>query len=265
MPPLLDISASTHLTTLLKLLIDVLAEKSESYTRTRMANLGKVGYASGEVADFWFLHAVNSGLASLRHIHTLKHVHPEELYLEMARLAGSLCTFSLKAEHHPRNIPEYSHMESDKSCFDRLDALIRELLNVVRPVNCIPIPLAYDKDYLYYGDVADTRCFGRCTWVFAIHSNIGVAELMKQTPDRVKICSAQFVKRLVDNALQGLTLTHMPVPPRAISGSPETQYFAVNKQGPCWDHIVATRKVGVYVPGEFFVEPEIELLVVLDA
>ena len=56
----------------------------------------------------------------------------------------------------------------------------------------------------------------------------------------------------------------MPMPPRAITASAETQYFLVNKQGPCWDHMVATRRVGVYVPGEF-IQPEIELLVVLDA
>ena len=100
-------------------------------------------------------------------------------------------------------------------------------------------------------------------WVFAIRSNIGAAELMRKTPELIKICSEEFVKKLVTRALPGLTLTHMAVPPRAISAAVETQYFQVTKQGPCWDHIVATRRVGVYVPGEF-VDPGIELLVVLD-
>ncbi len=128
----------------------------------------------------------------------------------------------------------------------------------------LSIPLVYDKEYLHYGTVTDQRCLGRCTWVFAVRCNIGAAQLMKETPERIKICSAEFVKRLVDRALPGLPLTHMPVPPRAISGPAETQYFQVSKQGPCWDHIVATRRVGVYVPGELFTDPEIELMVVLD-
>jgi type VI secretion system protein ImpJ len=55
----------------------------------------------------------------------------------------------------------------------------------------------------------------------------------------------------------------MTIPPRAIAASVETQYFQVTKQGPCWDHIVATRRVGVYLPGDFG-DAEIELLVVLD-
>lgn len=260
-PPTLEISASPRLMTLLQRLIEILEEKSDLLSRSRSAASGKSGYASGEIASFWFLHAVNSGLSPLRHIFYSTHGHPEELYLEMARLAGALCTFTL--EHHPRSIPAYDHLQPDK-CFDALDQLIRILLETVLPTNCIAIPLTFAGDYLHYGTVTDQRCLGRSTWVFAVHSGLGAAELIRKTPELIKICSEEFVKKLVSRALPGLTLTHMPVPPRAISAATETQYFQVTKQGPCWDHIVATRRVGVYVPGEF-VEPDIELLVVIDS
>jgi len=259
-PPILDITASPRLMTLVQRLIEILEDKSDTLARSRSGNTGKAGYASGEIAAFWYLHAVNAGLAPLRHMFYSTHGHPEELYLEMARLAGALCTFTL--EHHPRAIPEYEHLQPDK-CFEALDRLIRILLETVLPTNCISIPLTAAGDYLHYGTVADQRCLGRSTWVFAIRSWIGAAELMRKTPELIKICSEEFVKKLVSRALPGLTLNHMPVPPRAIAASAETQYFQVSKQGPCWDHIVATRRVGAYLPGEF-VDPEIELLVVLD-
>jgi type VI secretion system protein ImpJ len=259
-PPILEISASNHLMTIAQRLIEILEDKSETITRSRSANSGKTGYASGEIASFWFLHAINAGLSPLRHMYYSTHGHPEELYLEMARLAGALCTFTL--EHHPRSIPPYDHLQPDK-CFEALDKLIRILLETVLPTNCISIPLTFAGDYLHYGTVTDQRCLGRSSWVFAIRSNIGAAELMRKTPELIKVCSEEFVQKLVSRALPGLTLTHMTIPPRAISASVETQYFLVNKQGPCWDHIVATRRVGVYVPGEL-VDPEIELLVVLD-
>jgi len=259
-PPILEVSASNRLMGLTQRLIEILEDKSETLTRSRSANSGKTGYASGEIAGFWFLHAVNSGLAPLRHLYYSTHGHPEELYLEMSRLAGALCTFTL--EHHPRSIPSYDHLQPDK-CFDALDKLIRVLLETVLPTNCISIPLTAAGDYLHYGTVTDQRCLGRSSWVFAIRTNMGAAELMRKTPELIKICSEEFVKKLVTRALPGLTLTHMPIPPRAFSASAETQYFLVSKQGPCWDHLVATRRVGVYVPGEF-VDPDIELLVVLD-
>jgi type VI secretion system protein ImpJ len=259
-PPILEMSASERLMTLTQRLIEILETKSDMLARSGAANVGKTGYASGEIAGFWFLHAVNSGLAPLRHMFYSTHGHPEELYLEMARLAGALCTFTL--EHHPRTIPAYDHLQPDK-CFDTLDRLIRLLLETVLPTNVITIPFTAAGDYMHYATVTDQRCLGRSTWVFAIRSNIGAAELIKKTAELIKICSEEFVKKLVTRALPGLTLTHMALPPRAISASVETQYFQLSKQGPCWDHIVATRRIGAYVPGEF-VEPSIELLVVLD-
>jgi type VI secretion system protein ImpJ len=43
----------------------------------------------------------------------------------------------------------------------------------------------------------------------------------------------------------------------------ETQYFGVSRDGPFWDHIVQTHRVGIYVPGEV-TDAELELLVILD-
>jgi type VI secretion system protein ImpJ len=56
----------------------------------------------------------------------------------------------------------------------------------------------------------------------------------------------------------------LSVPPSAIAARVEFQYFAISKGGPCWDHIVQTRKVGVYVPSDI-PNPELELLVITDA
>jgi type VI secretion system protein ImpJ len=60
-----------------------------------------------------------------------------------------------------------------------------------------------------------------------------------------------------------MALTHLAVPPAAISARVETQYFGISRNGPCWDHLSKTRRVGVYVPGEF-PNPEVEILVVLE-
>jgi len=72
------------------------------------------------------------------------------------------------------------------------------------------------------------------------------------------------VRELVKRALPGMALTHLAVPPAAISTRVETQYYGISRSGPCWDHLVQTRRVGVYVPGEL-PSPEVEILVVLDS
>jgi type VI secretion system protein ImpJ len=53
------------------------------------------------------------------------------------------------------------------------------------------------------------------------------------------------------------------VPPPQIAARVESQYFTVNRGGPCWDHIVQTRQVGVYVPGEI-PSPQLSLIVLMD-
>ena len=88
--------------------------------------------------------------------------------------------------------------------------------------------------------------------------------MIQGTPRLAKICSSQFVPELVKRALPGCALTHLPVPPAAISARVETQYFGVTKAGPCWDHIVQSKRVGIYVPGEL-PAPELELMVVLES
>ena len=254
-PPLLQIRASARLMLLVQRLIEILDEKSATIGRGP-----RVDFASREIANFWLLHAINSALAPLRHLLIAKSGHPEELYLELARLAGALCTFAL--DSHPRDLPLYDHRDPGE-CFEKLDRHIRTHLDTIVPPNCLSIPLKAAGDYFYEGEIVDVRVLGRSRWVFAIHAEMGDAELMVRVPQLIKVCTPPFVRELVRRALPGMGLTHLPTPPQAISTRVETQYFGISRSGPCWDHMVQTRRVGVYVPGEF-PNPEVEILVVLD-
>ena len=132
------------------------------------------------------------------------------------------------------------------------------------PSNCVRIPLTPGARYFYDGTIVDERTLGRSRWVFGIHCAIGEAELIERTPRLVKICSKEFVPKLVERALSGLKLSHLPVPPPALSPNIEFQYFAIDKAGPCWEHMVKTRDLAVYIPGEL-PNPEIELSVILQS
>ena len=261
-PPVLRIAASARLMQLLQRLIEILDEKSVTINRgARSTAGGRAEFSSRQIANFWMMHAVNSALAPLRHQLIAKRGHPEELFAEMSRLAGALCTFAL--DSHPRDLPLYDH-DNLSDCFEQVDRHIRAHLEIIVPTNCLSIALKRVENYYYEGDITDQRCLGRSRWLLAVHARMGDADLMAKAPQLIKVCSPAFVRELVKRALPGLTLTHLPVPPPAVSARLETQYFGLNKGGPCWDHLNLTRKVGVYVPGEF-PEPEVEILVVLEA
>jgi len=111
--------------------------------------------------------------------------------------------------------------------------------------------------------VKDQRCLDRARWIFAIRSQVSEPELIARTPQLVKLCSKQFVPQLVKRALPGMALTHLPVPPSTIPVKADHQYFSVSRSGPCWDHLVQTREIGLYVPGDL-PDPSVELLVILE-
>jgi type VI secretion system protein ImpJ len=261
-PPAMKISASERIMMILRRLIEILEDKSETLARGKAAGSKSwAEFSTRDIASFWMLHAVNAALAPLRHLFLSKRGHPEELYFELARLAGALCTFAM--DSHPRSVPLYDHRKLEET-FNNIDHHIRAHLETIVPTNCITIPLVKTADYFYEGEVTDQRCLGASRWVLAVRSPIGEADLIAKTPHIIKVCSKLFVPELVRRALPGLPLTHLPVPPSAISSRVDAQYFSISKSGPCWDHLVKTKQAGVYVPGEL-PEPDVELLVVLES
>lgn len=261
-PPCTHIGASERLMRMLGRLIGILEEKSAAMSASGSA-AGRTWseYSTRDIAQFWLLHTVNSALAPLRQLNSARRVHPEELFVQWLRLGGALCTFAI--ESHPRALPLYNHLLLDE-CFGALDHHIRTHLETVVPTNVVSIPLRKVSDYFYEGDVTDQRCLDNSRWIFSIRAPVGEVDLIAKTPQLVKICSKMFVPKLVEKALPGMTLAQLPVPPSAVSTRVDAQYFSVSKGGPCWDHIVQTRQVGVYIPGEL-PDPALELLVVLES
>jgi type VI secretion system protein ImpJ len=261
-PPCLSLGASPTLMDMLRRLIEILDEKSTVFTQEQQQRNGvfQAGMSARHVAQYWFLHALNSNISPLRHFLIARHIHPQELFREMSRLGGALCTFGL--EVHPRSLAAYDH-NALGVCFAALDDHIRRHLEIVMPSKAIKIPLHPTETFLYQGEIRDERCIGPARWILEIQSPIGEADLIARAPKLTKMCSARFVVELIKRALPGLTLTHIPVPPPQIAARVEAQYFGVNRSGPCWESILQTRQVGVYLPAEI-PSPEVSLIVLLD-
>jgi type VI secretion system protein ImpJ len=179
----------------------------------------------------------------------------------MSRLAGALCTFGLDA--HPRSLPPYDHFTPGPG-FQGLEEHIRRHLEIVVPSQAVVIPLRRTENYFYEAEIKDERCLGRTRWILGMYARMGEADLIAKTLQLVKVCSAKFVPELVKRALPGLTLTHLQVPPNAVSAKVDHQYFDVSRGGPCWEHILRSRVVGVYIPGEIPF-PDVELTVLLES
>jgi type VI secretion system protein ImpJ len=259
-PPCLQIGASPRMMELLGRLVEGLEARADALAAERRGRSGEVGeYAAREIVGYWLSHAVNSALAPLAHLYRQRRAHPAEVFLEMSRLAGALCTFSMTA--HPRDLPLYDHDDLERS-FGGLERFIRDHLDVIIPRSAVTIPFEAQADYLFAATVADARCFGRSRWFLGVRGGVAGAEMSARVLRLVKVCSGKHIARLVSEGLPGLALEHVPVAPAEISPRAGTEYFAILPAGPCWSSIVETHEVGVYVPSAI-PDAQLELVVQL--
>jgi type VI secretion system protein ImpJ len=257
-PPCLQIGASGTLLDLVQRLVEMLESKADSITGAKAD--GQAGrYASQEIESFWLTHALNAALAPLRHHLASRRTSPEQLFTDLASLAGALCTFSLDA--HPRDLPVYQHADPT-TCFREIERRIREGLTAVVSKSAIRIALVPAGNALHMGEVADPRCLGPSQWIFGVASSLPAPRLAAEAPRLLKLCSGAHIARLVQESLPGLALEHLPVPPSGIAQRIGYQYFLIRLDGPCWKAIQMNRNIGAYAPDSLAVS-DMEIEVVL--
>lgn len=261
LPPLLRLHASEDLVRRLGRLASALEDKIDT-TRSGKRNGGRfeAGTSALDVASYWFLHTLCTTLPALRDHLRNRHVHPEDVYTTLAELAGALCTFAPDSD--PAVLPPYNHLELHDA-FHRLEDHIYRHLDYVVPSNTLTLTFAQTEQYVFVAPVTDERCLRRARWIFGIRSDVPETTLMRSVPTLAKICSGEGVVKLVQRALQGLALHHLPDPPSALAAQADMQYFTIDRAGPCWEHILATRQVGVYLPGELG-HPVFEVTIIVE-
>lgn len=261
-PPCLRIGASNRLVEFTHRLVGMLEAKGQALAAT-LAPAGTSSttgaaqaYLGNELATRWLLHAVRTAEAPLRHMLRSREAHPEQLWLEVLRLAGALCTFSLSVS--TRDLPMYDH-DAPQASFDAIERFLREQLDVVVSVRAVVAPLVQLADVLYGAPVSDVRCYEpSARWFLAVRSSIGISRTVALVPQLTKVCATKFVLELVKRAYHGLAVEHVPAPPPAIAPRPEYAYFELTLDGPCAKALRDTHEIGVYVPAGL---PDVEMYV----
>ncbi len=260
-PPSLHLGASGRLPAIAAGLVEMLQSKADVMAqRRKMVGHDLADLSSEEVLSYWMSHAIHSGLAGLSHLKSLSRCHPEDLFREMSRLAGTLSTFS--TEFGPGDLPPYTH-DDLTGCFFTLDQRVRQLLQVMVPEGFITVSLGRQASNLLSAPLDDQRVFRPSEWVIRVSSESGDSEVLRNVPALVKVCSAEDILRLVDDANPGLRLEHIPQPPSSIPRRLGSQYFRAVQAGPCWQLIETRSSIGIYVP-DVLGDADMELIVVQD-
>lgn len=149
----------------------------------------------------------------------------------------------------PRLLPEYDHRDPGAG-FRGLNTYIRHHLEIVVPTNTVVLDFTSAGPFFYQAPVADERCLRRARWILGVRSSIAESEQLRLVPLLAKVCSARFVPELVKRALPGMALRHLSIPPMSIRAEPDMHYYSIDTSGACWEHILQTRDVGLFLPKE---------------
>ncbi|WP_217282255.1 type VI secretion system contractile sheath large subunit [Klebsiella michiganensis] len=191
------------------------------------ASLGFIPLADFAVADvslFWLLNALNSAEPVLTELLQTPDRHPELLYRELSRLAGSLLTFSL--EHDAGDLPAYQH-DAPERVFPPLLALLDKLLEASLPSRVVSIHLEH-QDQIWKGALHDARLREGADFYLSVRSSMPNYELQTKFPQLCKAGSFDDVSDVVNVALSGMVIKPLTHVPAAIPLRLENQYFSLD-------------------------------------
>jgi type VI secretion system protein ImpJ len=256
-PPLIDISASPYLETIVKNFLEIMSAKSANLSRMRrQRNENVVEFSSSDIMNYWLLYTVNTYLPLLRHISETTKGHPSHLFDTMLAMAGGLTTFSSRLQ--PKDFPLYDH-EDLGTCFRTLEEFIRKLLEGGRPP-WDSLPLKVAKPSVHATALAEEKYFHNAQMYLAVSADMPEADLINGIKT-FKVSSADRVEELMSLAVGGIRLTHTPKP-AVIPINIKYQYFIVDQTGPDWDSVRRARNFAVYVPRDFR-NPQLELWIIV--
>lgn len=261
LPALLTVQSSPWLLSQLEQLMTQLrARLNRLMAMRRESNERMADFAVADVSLFWLLNALNSAEPVLGQFLRFPQSAPERLYTELARLAGSLLTFSL--EHQVSAIPVYQHAELN-AVFPPLFDLLSDLLEASLPSRVVSIELEHDKRlHQWLARLQEPRLREDADFYLSVRSPLPVAQLQEQFPRQCKVGSPDDVTGLVNTSQQGIPLKSLRHVPAAIPLRMENQYFALDLAHPAAAEMLASGSCMFYVPG-MLGEPELELFAVL--
>lgn len=217
-------------------------------------------FAVADVSLFWLLNALNSAEPVLGQFQRHPQSPPERLYPELARLAGSLLTFSL--EHQVSAIPVWQH-EQQNNVFPPLFDLLGDLLEASLPSRVVAIELEHDaRLHFWQARLHDPRLREGADYYLSVRSTVPVAQLQEQFPRQCKVGSPDHVRSIVNSSRVGVPLTPLRHVPAAIPLRLENQYFSLDVSHPQATEMLQGGTCMFYVPG-MLGEPELELFAVL--
>lgn len=179
-PPMALFSASPTMRERLVLLNRQLRSRRQRLmSMRRESNERLADFAVADVSLFWLLNALNSHARVLTEFERFPARPPEQVWAELARLAGSMLTFSLDSDLDA--IPGYDHTEPEKT-FPPLFELITGLLEASLPSRVIALDMLRPDEQTWKASLHDIRLREEADLYLSVRSDVPAWQLAERFP-----------------------------------------------------------------------------------
>lgn len=259
-PPLALFSSSHALRERLVLLNRQLRSRRQRLMAMRReSNERLADFAVADVSLFWLLNALNSHARVLSEFERFPARHPEQVWAELARLAGSIMTFSL--DHDVDAIPGYQHDDPAQS-FPPLFDLIAGLLEASLPSRVIALEMSRPDGQTWKASLHDMRLREDADFYLSVRSDVPAWQIAERFPTLCKAGSPDNVNAISSIALDGIPLIAVNRVPAALPVRLENQYFALDMECDASREMLDQGVCLFYIPA-LLGELELELFAVL--
>ncbi|MDA5490158.1 type VI secretion system baseplate subunit TssK [Yersinia kristensenii] len=259
-PPMVLFSASPILRERLVLLNRQLRSRRQRLmSMRRESNERLADFAVADVSLFWLLNALNSHARVLTEYERFPARHPEQVWAELARLAGSMLTFSLDSDLDA--IPGYDHTEPGNT-FPPLFDLISGLLEASLPSRVIALEMSRPDEQTWKASLHDVRLREEADLYLSVRSDIPAWQIAERFPALCKAGSPDDVNEIYSVALKGIPLIAVNRVPAALPVRLENQYFALDMESVAARDMLEQGVCMFYVPS-LLGSLELELFAVL--
>lgn len=217
-------------------------ERAESLAQADRADVG-------ELEGMLALQSCNRFEPLLEHLQHVPGLDAERAYAALLQLAGEFSVFGItrRAPSFPPYTPEEATL-----CFQAVMHEIRASLVQPEPLQAVEVELQQHRYGVHVALLPETVVQGSLQLVLAARAHVPAQVLDAGLPAHLKIGPAGAISRLVNLALPGIGLVHMPGAPGLPAPLAGASCFALERQedSELWRQLEATRLLAIHVGSE---------------
>lgn len=247
LPPLLNVAAAPFLLGgVRRVLSNIVARQQQLFGERRGRQSAGAEFHATEVRSFLLLQALSGAIPELNHLLDTPRAHPEEAYLVLARLAGTLSCFSTDVD--PTELPKFNYLELGET-FEALFATVLRLVSGGTERAYTEIALEHRPDGMFIGRIPEPKLLSYEFFV-AVKANIPEALVRERAPGVLKLAGWSHIYDVVKHARTGVKVSVEWSPSGALPHKPGLCLFRVAREGQYWEEVAKTSTIALYLPSD---------------